>query len=240
MPTAAVIVIGNEILTGKFADENGPYLVRRLRELGVDLGRIVVIPDVIEVIASEVRGASSKFDHVFTSGGVGPTHDDLTFPAIAAAFDRPLERNAALVKVIEERSKGPLTTAAYRMAEVPVGAELWWDGDVLFPLVVMRNVAIFPGVPSLFRLKFEAVAHRFAGVPMACRRLVTERGEPEIAAPLTEAATRWPSVAIGSYPRFETTPHTVIVTMEGRDPGALDACERWLLERIPTTSSARA
>ncbi|MFN7146897.1 MAG: molybdopterin-binding protein, partial [Myxococcota bacterium] len=162
MPTAAVIVIGNEILTGKFADENGPYLVRRLRELGVDLGRIVVIPDVIEVIASEVRAASSTFDHVFTSGGVGPTHDDLTFPAIAAAFDRPLERNAALVKVIEERSKGPLTTAAYRMAEVPVGAELWWDGDVLFPLVVMKNVAIFPGVPSLFRLKFEAVAHRFA------------------------------------------------------------------------------
>jgi molybdenum cofactor synthesis domain-containing protein len=241
MPTAAVIVIGNEILSGKFADENGPYLVRRLRELGVDLGRIVVIPDVIEVIAAEVRAASAAFDHVFTSGGVGPTHDDLTFPAVAVAFDAPLERNAALVKVIEERGRGPMNSATYRMAEVPAGAELWWDGDVFYPLVVMRNVAIFPGVPALFRMKFEAVAHRFAGVPLSTRRLVTELGEPEIADALTEAAERWSAVAIGSYPRFETTPYTVIVTMEGRDAAALEACDAWLRARIPAAgSSARA
>ncbi|MDP2311434.1 MAG: molybdopterin-binding protein [Pseudomonadota bacterium] len=238
MPTAAAIIIGNEILSGKFADENGPYLIRRLRELGVDLGRIVVLPDVIETIAAEVRSASLAFDHVFTSGGVGPTHDDLTFPAIAAAFDRPLLRHPVLARVLEERAKSPPNTAAYRMAEVPAGAELWWDGNVVYPLVVMRNVAIFPGVPSLFRMKFEAVAHRFAGVPVACQRLVTELGEPDIAQVLTEASERWPTVAIGSYPRFETTPHTVIVTMEGRDASSLAACEAWLRERIPTPTSA--
>ncbi len=237
MPSAAAIIIGNEILSGKFADENGPYLIRRLRELGVDLVRIVFLPDVIETIAAEVRTASATFDHVFTSGGVGPTHDDLTFPAIAAAFDRPLVRHPVLAKVLEERGKAP-NLAAYRMAEVPAGAELWWDGNVVFPLVVMRNVAIFPGVPALFRMKFEAVAHRFTGVPVACERIVTELGEPDIAEVLTEASERWPTVAIGSYPRFETTPHTVIVTMEGRDSAAIGACEAWLRERIPTVGSA--
>jgi molybdenum cofactor synthesis domain-containing protein len=238
MPTAAIIIIGNEILSGKFADENGPFLIRRLRELGVDLGRIVVLPDVIEVIAAEVRGAAATFDHVFTSGGVGPTHDDLTLPAIAAAFDRPLERHPVLARVVEERVRGPVNAAAYRMAEVPNGCELWWDGNVVYPLVVMRNVAIFPGVPTLLRLKFEAVAHRFSGVPVECRRLVTELDEPTIADALTEAAGRWPDVAIGSYPRFETQPHTVIVTMEGRSSPALVACEAWLLERIPVVASA--
>lgn len=238
MPTAAVIIIGNEILTGKFADENGPFLIRRLRELGVDLGRIVVIPDVVETIAAEVRAAAASFDHVFTTGGVGPTHDDLTFLGVAAAFGRPVERNPELVRVIAERSKAPLNEAAYRMAEVPEGAELWWDGEVFYPLVVMRNVAIFPGVPALLKLKFEAVAHRFGGTPIVCRRLVTELDEPTIADTLTEAAGRWPAVAIGSYPRFETKPYTVIVTMEGRDAGALDACEAFLRARIPPSASS--
>jgi molybdenum cofactor synthesis domain-containing protein len=226
--TAAVIIIGNEILTGKFADENGGYLIRRLRELGVDLQRMVVIPDVIEVIAAEVRLASSRYDHVFTTGGVGPTHDDLTFPGVAAAFDVPLVRNAELERVIRERGHGPFNTAAMRMAEVPAGADLWWDGHVFYPLVVVRNVAIFPGVPALLRLKFEAVAHRFAGVPVSTRRMTTERSEPEIADLLTQAANTWPEIAIGSYPRFDERPYTVIVTLEGRDERALEACEAFL------------
>jgi molybdenum cofactor synthesis domain-containing protein len=238
MPTAAVIVIGNEILSGKFGDENGPYLIRRLREIGVDLRRIVVIPDTIDGIAKEVRSAARGFDHVFTTGGVGPTHDDLTFPGIAAAFDRPLERHPDLVRVLKAHYKGPLTEAAWRMAEIPAGAELWWDGDIFYPLVVISNVVVFPGVPSLVRMKFEAVAHRFGGQPILARRLVTQLTEPEIAAALTDASERWPAVAIGSYPRFDTSPHTVILTMEGRDLYALDACEAWLKERIPGESAS--
>ncbi|MFZ5481907.1 MAG: competence/damage-inducible protein A [Myxococcota bacterium] len=238
MSTAAVVIIGNEILTGKFADENAPFLVRRLRELGVDLGRIVVIPDVHDTIVSEVRAASAAFDHVFTTGGVGPTHDDCTLPAVAAAFGRPLVRHPVLARILEEKLADRMSEAAYRMADIPEGAELWWDGNVIYPLIVMRNVVIFPGVPALVRLKFEAVAHRFGGVPVGTRRIVTELGEPQIADTLTEAAERWPTVAIGSYPRFETTPHTVIVTMEGRDPEALEACDAWLRARVPARSSA--
>lgn len=236
MANAAVIIIGNEILSGKFTDENGPFLIRRLRDLGVDLGRIVVVPDVFDLLVEEVRAAADRFDHVFTSGGVGPTHDDVTLPAVAAAFDRPLVRHPVLVKILADKLGPRLNEAALRMAEIPEGAELWWDGDVVYPLVVMRNVVLFPGVPALLRMKFDAVAHRFSGVPVTCRRLVTEAGEPEIADALTEAAGTWPAVAIGSYPRFETRPHTVIVTLEGRDVSALDACEGWLRARIPTTS----
>lgn len=233
MPTAALLLIGNEILSGKFADENGPFLIGRLRELGVDLARIVVIPDVIDVIAEEVRLASARFDHVFTSGGVGPTHDDVTFPAIAVAFDRALERHPRLAEILRLKSRGPITEATWRMAEIPAGADLWWDGDMIYPVVVMENVVILPGVPELFRRKFDAIASRFGGIPLQCRRLRTEATEPEIADALTTASERWPAVAIGSYPRFETTPHHVLVTLESRDPEALAACDAWLRDRVP-------
>lgn len=223
MPTAALVIIGNEILSGKFADENGPYLVPRLRELGCDLGRIVVIPDAPQVIASEVRACSDAFTHVFTSGGVGPTHDDVTFPSVALAFGVPLVRHPTLEAILRDRLGEACNDAALRMAEIPEGADLWWDGLVRYPLVVVRNVAIFPGVPALFKLKFEAVAHRFAGQPMSTERAWTSRTEPEIADCLTEAAGRWPGVAIGSYPRFELVPPRVLVTLESRDADALAA-----------------
>lgn len=232
MATAALIIIGTEILSGKFADENAPYLIRRLRELGVDLGRIVTIPDEMPVMVDELRRCAREFDHVFTTGGVGPTHDDLTFPAVAEAFGVPVVRHPALARILEEKLGDRMNEAAYRMAEVPEGVDLWWDGDVIYPLVVMRNVCIFPGVPGLVRLKFEAVAARFTGVPVTTRRITTARTEPEIADDLTAAAARWPQVAIGSYPRFEERPHVVIVTMEGRDVVAVDACDAWLNERI--------
>lgn len=233
VPTAAVIVIGNEILTGKFADENTPYLVRRLRELGVDLLRVSVIPDVIEVIADEVRRASAAHTWVFTTGGVGPTHDDLTMPGVAAAFGVPVQRHPELVAVLQRHARAPVNEAALRMAEVPEGAELWWDGLVRFPLVVKHNVAIFPGVPALLQLKFEAVAARFGGTPVSVRKLWTLRTEPEIADALTEAAARWPQVGIGSYPRFELSPHRVLVTLESRDLAALDDCAGFLLTHVP-------
>lgn len=228
MPTAAVVIIGNEILSGKFADENGPYLITRLRALGVDLHRLVVIPDTMDAIATEVREASRRHDHVFTTGGVGPTHDDITMPAVAAAFDLPLVRHPELLAILVRKLGADAPPAALRMAEVPEGSALWWDEGVRFPLVVTRNVAIFPGVPALLKLKFEAAAWRWAGTPVSQRRLWTFRDEPAIADVLTEATTRWPAVAIGSYPRFELDPPQVLVTLESRVEADLDACARWV------------
>ncbi|HNC98633.1 MAG TPA: molybdopterin-binding protein [Myxococcota bacterium] len=236
MPTAAVVIIGNEILTGKFADENGPFLIARLRGLGLDLGRLVVVPDQMTVMVEELRRATSGFDWVFSTGGVGPTHDDMTFPAVAAAFGVPLVREPVLEKMI--LSKFGDNTAALRMAEIPAGAELWWDGEIAWPQVVMRNLVIFPGVPKLVRMKFDAICHRFSGTPMLTRRIQTLADESEIADVLTTAAQRWPSVDIGSYPRFDERPHRVIVTMEARDSESLAACAAWLLSHVPGAASA--
>ena len=140
MSSAAIIIIGNEILTGKFADENAPWLIGRLRSLGVDLGRIVTIPDTIEDIAQEVRTASARFDHVFTSGGVGPTHDDLTLPGVAAALGVPVVRHPELEGILRTRMGAACNEAALRMADLPDGAELWWEGQVHWPLVAPREV----------------------------------------------------------------------------------------------------
>ena len=233
MATAAVVIIGNEILSGKFADENTPYLVGRLRALGVDLKRILVIPDEVDVIAETIRDSSVAFDWVLSTGGVGPTHDDVTFPGIAQAFGLGLARHDTLAGIIRDKLGERVNEAAFRMAEIPVGAALWWDGDVIYPLVTVRNVLVFPGVPSLVRLKFEAIAHRLAGEPVASARLTTHADEPAIADDLTHAAGRWPTVAIGSYPRFDESPRVVIVTLEGRDADALGACRAWLKARLP-------
>lgn len=232
MPSAGVIIIGDEILSGKFTDENTPFLARRLRELGVDLRRVSVIPDDIDGIGEEVRRFSGLFDHVFTTGGVGPTHDDVTMEGVARGFGVPVFRHPDLERVLRDKLGEGCTEAALRMAEVPVGATLWWDGEVIWPQVVMGNVVIFPGVPSLLRRKFDAVAARFSGVPVQGRRLTTTAAETAIAHLLSEAQRTWPTVSIGSYPQLDVTPHTVTVTMDSRDPDALAACEARLREAL--------
>lgn len=230
MPTAGVVIIGNEILSGKFADENTPWLVQRLRALGCDLLRVAVIPDTLADIAAEVAAQSARFDWVFTTGGVGPTHDDLTFAGIAQAFGVPLHHHPDLTAILRAKLGEACNEAALRMAEIPEGSALWWDGGVVYPLVVTRNVCIFPGVPSLLKLKFDKVAHRFAGTPLSVRRLHTHQQESVIADRLTEAAARWPAVAIGSYPRLDEVPMRVIVTLESREESALGACAAFLLD----------
>ncbi len=222
MPTAAVLIIGDEILSGKFADENGPYLIRRLRELGCDLRRLVVLPDVLDQIAAEVRRCEG-FDHVITTGGVGPTHDDVTFEGVALGLSRPLEVAEDLL-VLLDRSGLPRTPTNLRMCTVPVGARLVY-GASSFPVVSAGNVWVFPGVPALFRKKFEEVAGSFRGVPVSTARRTTRRAETSLAAALGGVASAHPTVAIGSYPRWsdELREVEVTVTLESRDEEALAA-----------------
>lgn len=227
MPRAAVVVIGDEILTGKFADENGPFLIRRLRALGCDLVRIGVVRDEIDEIAAEVRLASHAADHVITTGGVGPTHDDRTLEGIALAFGLPLEERAELTALLD-RYGFPRSAANLRMARLPAGAELVSSPGTSYPVIHVRNVWVLPGVPRLMQLEFEAVAAHFAGAQMLTRRLYTDRPEPEIAELLFTVQETWPTVAIGSYPRFGGEAWRVIVTLESRDMGALDEADRAL------------
>src|SRR5436189_1651822 len=155
--TAGIILIGNEILSGKIADVNAAYLCRELRQLGVDVRRISVVPDEVELIAREVVAQSRDFDVVFTSGGVGPTHDDVTIEGVARAMGVPVVRHPRLVATLERYYRDKVTDAALRMAEIPEGAELITGNGLRFPNVAMRNVYVLPGVPEIFRRKFDAM-----------------------------------------------------------------------------------
>ena len=220
MSTAAIVVIGNEILTGKFADENAAHAIGRLRRLGCDLKRIVVIADDLQTIAEEVRHCARAFTHVVTSGGVGPTHDDVTLEGVALAFERPLVERAELIALMA-RYNIPTDAANRRMATLPEGAELVWDPTVGFPSVRVENVWVLPGVPKLFRAKFDAISVHFAGVPIGTARVYVDEWETDLASRLTAIAARHPAVDIGSYPRFGEADFKVILTLESRDPEAL-------------------
>jgi molybdenum cofactor synthesis domain-containing protein len=239
MPTtAAALIIGDEILSGKFTDQNGPFVIRRCRELGIDLRHVSFVADVLEDIAFEVARWSARVDYVFTTGGVGPTHDDLTMPGVALAFGVPVVREAALEQIIRDKFTGRLNEDVFRMANVPKGAVLWSEGALFFPQVVVRNVIIFPGVPRLFQKKFDGIAHRLVGGAIQhSRALVTLQRETDIASRLRSAAARHPMVAIGSYPQYDHKPWSVTVTMDSLDLGALAKCEAELRDLIEVLHS---
>jgi molybdenum cofactor synthesis domain-containing protein len=237
--TAGIIVIGNEILSGKVVDTNSPYLCRELRELGVELERIVVIPDVIEVIAGEVRTQSDAFDLVFTSGGVGPTHDDLTLDGVAKAFGEDLVLNEALAARIERAQGSVPNESQLKMARIPSGAVLVDAGDLWFPVVVVNNVHVFPGIPSLLQKKFASVKERFRGEPFRLRRVFLTRRESEIAAVLNAVLAEFPDVQMGSYPRTGREDFYVMVTLESRDEAYLTRSLDELLARLPEGSIQR-
>jgi molybdenum cofactor synthesis domain-containing protein len=234
-PRAAILLIGNELLSGKVDDENARYLTRELRALGVTLGRIEIIPDVEAEIAQTVRTLAGRFDLVFTSGGVGPTHDDLTLPAVAAAFGMTVARNAELERLLRAGAGPGLHERDLRMADIPSGARLEYGPrgpGTTWPVVVVRNVWILPGVPSIFRRKFETVRELFRAAPIHARAVYSRDGEGAIAGVLDEVVSAFPSVEIGSYPHVDAADHRVKITLDGRDRGAVEAALNRLVERL--------
>ena len=234
-PTAAILVIGNEILSGKVADENARYLIGELRRLGVSLRRIEVIPDVVGEIAARVRALADTVDHLFTSGGVGPTHDDVTLEAVGEAFGMPIARNTELEGLLRNGYGPRLQERDLRMADIPVGARLEHGPGALgatWPVVVVRNVWVLPGVPSIFRRKFEAVRELFRAPPIHARALYSRAGEGEIAGALDETVATFPGVDVGSYPHLDAADYRVKITLDGRDPAAVDRALAFLAERL--------
>jgi molybdenum cofactor synthesis domain-containing protein len=232
MPTAGILVIGNEILSGKIVDTNSPFFCQELRGLGVDVERILTIPDVVETIASEVRAMSQSYDFVFTSGGIGPTHDDLTIEGVAAAFDRTVETNKSLEDRLRRAIGDDLTESQLKMAKLPEGATLIDSGDKWFPLVVVENVYIFPGIPEALRKKFESVRDRFHGTPYILRRVYVKQYETQIVQVLNELLEEFPDLALGSYPKIREEKFSVLLTLESRDEGYLQRALDSLLARL--------
>jgi len=233
MSTAAILVIGNEILSAKVADENGPFLAKELRELGVDLRRIETVPDEVPLIVDALRRCLSQARWVFTSGGIGPTHDDVTIAAIAQAFGRSVVHDERTLSLLRARFGEPLKPALRRLAEMPEGARAEFHEGYLFPVITLENVVILPGVPSLLREGFTRLRDRFRVSPIHSRAIYFNVGEGTLAEHLDATVARFPSVGIGSYPRFDAADHRVKVTFDGRDQEQVRAASEFLKARLP-------
>ncbi len=237
--TAAILLIGDELLSGKVADENARFLIGELRELGVALRRVVIIPDDLATIAREVRALSDAHTHVITSGGVGPTHDDLTMAGVAAAFDMKLQRHPRLEALLRMYYGSTGKPAAdwernLVMADVPEGVELD-AGDVLpWPVTRVKNVIVMPGVPIILQKKWSAIRESFRQAPWLNAAVYVNVDEGPLAPHLDRVVAEHPRVACGSYPRFDAAAdYKVKVTLESKDAAALAAARAALLGWLP-------
>jgi molybdenum cofactor synthesis domain-containing protein len=223
-PTAALIVIGSEVLSGKVSDLNTPFMVDELRKLGVALKRVVIISDDIETIAREVRFASEGFDWVFTTGGLGPTHDDLTMEAIATAFDTQLVQSEELLEALNQLKRNRPVESLIRLTWIPENASLFWgDGERIWPTVHVNNVYIFPGVPEFVRHRFAAMRKLLQATPFVCHNVYCSRHESELVEEINTVVKAHPQVELGSYPQFGNDDHRVRVTFDARDGARADA-----------------
>lgn len=238
--SAATLLIGNELLSGKVAESNLFELARTLRAVGVRLGRVVMLPDEIELIAAEIRALSPSFDIVFTSGGVGPTHDDVTIEAVARAFGVATTTDARMKAMLEDAYGGDCTEAHLRMALVPDGASLAVSPDIAWPTVVMKNVWILPGVPEIFRMKLAVVRACIRGPEQFVSRAVfTKLEEAELKPLLDNVVEAHVGVEIGSYPKWFDPSYKTKVTFDARDGALLDAAVSCFLALLPSGEPQR-
>ncbi|WP_109465653.1 competence/damage-inducible protein A [Albibacillus kandeliae] len=203
-PTAAMLVIGDEILSGRTRDANMYHLAGELAKRGIDLKEVRVVSDDHEAIVSAVRALSAAYDNVFTSGGIGPTHDDITADAIAAAFDAHIDVRAdarALLEAHYQRTGAELNVARLRMARIPDGATLIDNPVSTAPGFTLGNVHVMAGVPAVFVAMVESILPLLTGgAPLISETLRVDRGEGEIADVLTALAKAYDDLSIGCYP----------------------------------------
>ena len=232
--TAAVLILGNELLSGKVEEKNLAHLARLLRGRGIDLVRVVMVGDDVDAIAKEVLELSSQHDWLFTSGGVGPTHDDVTIEAVAKAFGVPVESNAELEALIRAHYKERTTEGHLRMALIPRGCTLESTPEVRWPTVRMRNVFCLPGIPEVFRMKLPVVAARLGRDPAFLSASVfTKMDEGDLKPLLDRVVERFPDVAVGSYPQWQHPDCKTKLTFDGRDEARVRAARDAFVASLP-------
>ncbi|WP_454916484.1 competence/damage-inducible protein A [Xanthobacter sediminis] len=225
--TAGLVVIGDEVLSGRTKDKNIGHIAERLTQVGIDLREVRIVPDVEEDIVAAVNALRHRFTYVFTTGGIGPTHDDITADSIAKAFGVSIDvdprARAMLLEYIAEKD---LNEARLRMARIPAGAELVVNEVSKAPGFRIGNVIVMAGVPRIMQAMLEAVLPELEkGRPMLSETVLADAKEGDIAAPLAEIARRHPDTVIGSYPfrdedgRFKT--HLVVRAREKALVGAV-------------------
>ncbi|MGQ0505482.1 MAG: competence/damage-inducible protein A [Myxococcaceae bacterium] len=238
--TAAAVIIGNEVLSAKVREENGAYLIKRLRDRGIPLRWVGIVPDEIDAIVEALGTARRLGRYVFTSGGIGPTHDDVTVRAVALALGRKLIKLPEMVDLVEQHYGPNANREAMRMAEAPEGAVLHRHEGLWFPVVGCDDVYMLPGVPKLFRLQLEVVLAKLPGKPFALTSIFLREGEAAIASLLDGVALSMPDVGIGSYPVFDSAlDYSVKLTVENEDPERVNAAVERLLAVLPPGAIVR-
>ncbi len=226
-PTAAILVIGDEILSGRTRDANMHYLAGELAAKGIDLKEVRIIADATADIVAAVNALRMCYDHVFTSGGIGPTHDDITADAIAAAFGLPLAVRADARDILArhyERTGAELNEARLRMARIPEGAVLIENPISAAPGFSLANVHVMAGVPDIFRAMVASLLPRLTGgEPLLSQTLRIERGEGAIAKPLAELAQEFGDLSFGSYPFVQNGAYGTNIVVRGTDGARLEA-----------------
>jgi len=226
-PTAAMLVIGDEILSGRTRDANMHYLSGQLTEVGVDLREVRVVSDDPDAIVSAVKALSAGFETVFTSGGIGPTHDDITADCIAAAFNASIDVRddaRALLQAHYDRQGVELNEARLRMARIPDGAVLIDNPVSIAPGFTLGNVHVMAGVPAVFQAMVATVLPTLTGgAPLISKTYRIERGEGDIAGPLGILAKDYPDLSIGSYPYQKDGKYGANIVIRGTGGGMIDA-----------------
>ena len=247
--TAGIVVVGDEILKGHTRDTNSGFLLSKLWSLGVKVEKVSVIPDNIDAIADEIAEFSSKYSVVITSGGIGPTHDDVTIGGIAKAFNEELEENKALINILSklcEKEGIALNDSVSKMARVPKSARLHFrnetsapNGEISFPLITVKNVYIFPGVPEYFEKSFSAFSHLF-DTPETKRylyKLYLTVDETKIAEVLTRTDAMFKDVVhLGSYPYVNEKSYKVKIIIESEDLNNAEDAYDYLVNELPRAS----
>ena len=238
--SAAALIVGNEILNGKVAEANLVELARTLRPLGVRLARASVLPDELPLLIAEIRALSAAYPLVFTSGGVGPTHDDVTIEAVARAFDTRVVEDPRLAELIRGAYGERVTPDHLRMALVPEGATLAPTIPGAWPTPVYRNVWMLPGVPEVFREKLDTVRAWVRGpAPFVSRSVYTRLEEARLKSLIDAVVAAHPEVDVGSYPRWFEPTYKTKVTFDARDAEAVERGARAFVASLPEGALVR-
>jgi len=233
--TAALLIIGNEILSGRTKDANLPFLAETLNGWGIELVEARVVPDIEAEIVAAVNALRARVDYLFTTGGIGPTHDDITAASVARAFDVPLERHGEAVRRLQAHYGDPalLTEARLRMANVPQGGTLIDNPVSAAPGFQIGNVFVMAGVPKIMQAMLLGLEGRLTGGrPLLSRTVGAALPESQLAEDLARLQDRFPDIAIGSYPGFAGGRPSLSIVLRGRDQAPLDRAAEAVAEAM--------
>ena len=241
--TAAILVIGDEILSGRTKDKNIGYIAEYMTGIGIDVREVRVVPDVDVEIVTALNALRTRYDHVFTTGGIGPTHDDITADSVAKAFGVSIDVDPrARAMLLERIPEADLNEARLRMARIPAGATLIENSVSKAPGFTIGNVHVMAGVPNIMHAMIDALAPRLGtGRKMMSRSLAAGLKEGDIAGPFGAVQKAFPDISMGSYPNFqEGIGFTTTLVLRGRDEARLDAAEAAVKAMLETVKAQQA